>query len=50
MFFEAQEIDTLRREAKAFNAVRQALRSSTASDAAKLVFQKVFLPAIFPCF
>ncbi|KAJ7856758.1 hypothetical protein B0H14DRAFT_2507719 [Mycena olivaceomarginata] len=38
----AQEIDTLRREAKAFNAVRQALRSSTASDAAKLVFQKVF--------
>ncbi|KAJ6551695.1 hypothetical protein B0H19DRAFT_1211283 [Mycena capillaripes] len=38
----AQEIATLRREAQAFHAVRQALRSSTASDAAKLVFQKVF--------
>ncbi|KAF8185021.1 hypothetical protein K438DRAFT_1723883 [Mycena galopus ATCC 62051] len=38
----AQEIETLRREAQAFHAVRTALRSSTASDAAKLVFQKVF--------
>ncbi|KAJ7248243.1 hypothetical protein B0H12DRAFT_723269 [Mycena haematopus] len=38
----AQEIETLRREAQAFHAVRQALRSSTSSDAAKLVFQKVF--------
>ncbi|KAJ7182602.1 hypothetical protein C8R43DRAFT_967541 [Mycena crocata] len=38
----AQEIATLRREAQAFQAVRKALRSSTASDAARLVFQKVF--------
>ncbi|KAJ6460974.1 hypothetical protein C8R45DRAFT_912447 [Mycena sanguinolenta] len=38
----AQEIETLRREAQAFRAVREALRSSTSSDAAKLVFQKVF--------
>ncbi|KAF7356767.1 Uba2 [Mycena venus] len=38
----AQEIATLRREAQAFHAVRQALRTSTASDAAKLIFQKVF--------
>ncbi|KAJ7078490.1 hypothetical protein C8R44DRAFT_825307 [Mycena epipterygia] len=38
----AQEIATLRREAQAFQAVRKALRSSTASGAAKLVFQKVF--------
>ncbi|KAJ7650687.1 hypothetical protein FB45DRAFT_779858 [Roridomyces roridus] len=38
----AQEIATLRREAQAFQAVRTALRSSTASGAAKLVFQKVF--------
>ncbi|KAJ7176564.1 hypothetical protein C8R46DRAFT_1076671 [Mycena filopes] len=38
----AQEIATLRREAQAFAAVRQALRSSTASGAAKQVFQKVF--------
>ncbi|KAJ7694800.1 hypothetical protein B0H17DRAFT_931436 [Mycena rosella] len=38
----AQEIATLRREAQAFQAVRKALRSSTAAGAAKLVFQKVF--------
>ncbi|KAJ7087251.1 hypothetical protein B0H15DRAFT_843243 [Mycena belliarum] len=38
----AQEIATLRREALAFQAVRKALRSSAASGAAKLVFQKVF--------
>ncbi|KAJ7768457.1 hypothetical protein B0H16DRAFT_317374 [Mycena metata] len=38
----AQEIATLRREAQAFAAVRQALRSPAASGAAKQVFQKVF--------
>ncbi|KAK7055294.1 hypothetical protein R3P38DRAFT_2846239 [Favolaschia claudopus] len=38
----AQEIATLRREAQAFHAVRQALRSSSAKNAAKLVFEKVF--------
>ncbi|KAJ7227112.1 hypothetical protein GGX14DRAFT_628220 [Mycena pura] len=38
----AQEIATLRREALAFNSVREALRSPTASGAAKQVFQKVF--------
>ncbi|KAF7377833.1 Uba2 [Mycena sanguinolenta] len=38
----AQEIETLRREAQAFRTVRDALRSSTSSDAVKLVFQKVF--------
>jgi ubiquitin-like 1-activating enzyme E1 B len=40
-YFPAQEIATLRREAQAFRAVHAALRSSSASDAAKLVFQKV---------
>ncbi|TFK34634.1 hypothetical protein BDQ12DRAFT_689301 [Crucibulum laeve] len=40
----AQEIATLRKEAQAFKAVRQALRTPGAggADAAKLVFQKVF--------
>ncbi|KAI0693160.1 hypothetical protein BC835DRAFT_1508132 [Cytidiella melzeri] len=40
----AQEIATLRKEAQAFKSVRAALRttSSTHSDAAKLVFHKVF--------
>ncbi|KAI0317545.1 hypothetical protein OF83DRAFT_1283338 [Amylostereum chailletii] len=39
----AQEIDTLRKEAQAFKAVREALRSTGQSeDAAKLAFQKVF--------
>jgi hypothetical protein len=47
-FFSAQEIATLRKEAQAFKAVRDALRSSDSTvDAAKLVFQKV-LPPIFP--
>ncbi|KDR70218.1 hypothetical protein GALMADRAFT_103373 [Galerina marginata CBS 339.88] len=38
----AQEIATLRNEAQAFKTVRDSLRSSTSTDAAKLVFQKVF--------
>ncbi|EGN97108.1 hypothetical protein SERLA73DRAFT_92074 [Serpula lacrymans var. lacrymans S7.3] len=39
----AQEIATLRREAQAFKAVRTALRSeSTAADASRMAFQKVF--------
>ncbi|KAJ7052620.1 hypothetical protein C8F01DRAFT_1332728 [Mycena amicta] len=38
----AQEIATLRKEALAFNAVREALRSPKASEAAKRVFHKVF--------
>ncbi|KAL0959328.1 hypothetical protein HGRIS_014589 [Hohenbuehelia grisea] len=38
----AQEIATLRKEAQAFNSVRQALRTPGAPDAAKLAFQKVF--------
>ncbi|KAJ7595673.1 hypothetical protein C8J56DRAFT_386527 [Mycena floridula] len=39
----AQEIATLRKEAQAFRAVRDALRSSTlGSDPAKMAFQKVF--------
>ncbi|KAL0581299.1 E1 ubiquitin-activating protein uba2 [Marasmius crinis-equi] len=39
----AQEIATLRKEALAFQAVRQALRSPNSKDsAAKMVFQKVF--------
>ncbi|KAF7327636.1 Ubiquitin-like modifier activating enzyme 2 [Mycena kentingensis (nom. inval.)] len=38
----AQEIATLRKEALAFNAVREALRSPDASQAAKKVFEKVF--------
>ncbi|KAF5339556.1 hypothetical protein D9611_011489 [Ephemerocybe angulata] len=38
----AQEIDALRKEATAFKAVRDALRSPTNQDAAHLVFQKVF--------
>lgn len=38
----AQEIDTLRKEALAFHAVRTALRSPSGTDAAKMVFQKVF--------
>ncbi|KAF8960670.1 hypothetical protein BDZ97DRAFT_1833068 [Flammula alnicola] len=39
----AQEIETLRKEAQAFKTVRNALRSSTDNlDAAKLAFQKVF--------
>ncbi|KAF5364889.1 hypothetical protein D9758_008104 [Tetrapyrgos nigripes] len=39
----AQEIATLRKEAQAFSAVRQALRSSSSKDsAAKMAFQKVF--------
>ncbi|KAF9479531.1 hypothetical protein BDN70DRAFT_932510 [Pholiota conissans] len=38
----AQEIATLRKEAQAFKAVRDALRSKESADAAKLAFQKVF--------
>ncbi|KAJ8082447.1 E1 ubiquitin-activating protein uba2 [Marasmius tenuissimus] len=39
----AQEIATLRKEALAFQAVRQALRSPNSKDtAAKMVFQKIF--------
>ncbi|KAF9554803.1 hypothetical protein CPC08DRAFT_712628 [Agrocybe pediades] len=38
----AQEIATLRKEAEAFRAVRDALRSPESADAAKLVFEKVF--------
>ncbi|KAF7312326.1 Ubiquitin-like modifier activating enzyme 2 [Mycena indigotica] len=38
----AQEIATLRREALAFNAVREALRSPQATKAAQKVFEKVF--------
>ena len=38
----AQEIATLRKEAQAFKAVREALRSKQGNpDAARLVFQKV---------
>jgi ubiquitin-like 1-activating enzyme E1 B len=43
----AQEIATLRKEAKAFKVVRDALRSPSTDvnrDAAKMVFQKVGLP------
>jgi 3'-phosphoadenosine 5'-phosphosulfate (PAPS) 3'-phosphatase len=48
-YVAAQEIATLRKEAKAFKVVRDALRSPSTDgdrDAAKLVFQKVTLPAI----
>ncbi|KAF5364953.1 hypothetical protein D9758_008117 [Tetrapyrgos nigripes] len=39
----AQEIAALRKEAQAFSAVRQALRSSSSKDStAKMAFQKVF--------
>ncbi|KIY50229.1 hypothetical protein FISHEDRAFT_64888 [Fistulina hepatica ATCC 64428] len=39
----AQEIANLRKEAQAFSAVRQALRTTNAQDsAAKMVFEKVF--------
>ncbi|KAF9531343.1 hypothetical protein CPB83DRAFT_848881 [Crepidotus variabilis] len=38
----AQEIETLRKEAQAFKTVRDAIRNKKASDAAKLAFQKVF--------
>ena len=37
----AQEIAALRKEATAFKAVRDALRSESSADAARLVFQKV---------
>ncbi|TFK24020.1 hypothetical protein FA15DRAFT_669985 [Coprinopsis marcescibilis] len=38
----SQEIAALRKEATAFKAVRDALRSSETQDAAKMVFEKVF--------
>ena len=41
--FPANEIAALRREALAFQAVRQALLSSRNGEVAKMVFQKVRL-------
>lgn len=47
----SEEINTLRREAQAFRAVREALRSSASSSdktgAAKMVFQKAWVSCCY---